>query len=550
MRIPALWGIFGRIGDLGSNRTVLHEIVLKNLQQEGLLVDRRQVHLVLAYSGGMDSTVLLHILARLRESQNLRITAAYFEHGWRGLPVGELPVLDANCRALDVPLVIVPTDLRVPHTETAAREARYYALTRLTQDLKAQALITAHQADDQIETMLFRLFRGTGLDGLVGIQKKLVLHEDVAAPVPILRPMLDIKRTDVKGWAKSNNLSYFDDPTNASVKHQRNMIRNEMLPYIEERFPNVKDALFRLSHVADGDVGIINEKIDEIWGRVYHDETLDSILFNQLGRPYQRRIIKRFLMHHRLESDFNRIEDIIDFVEGENRKNLASALMSLEKTREERERDKERGNLMEPAGEARFLFIYKNRISVITRREDQLEPSSAVDEDDLTGDEQDEWEALGAEAEAAGTPVTIPGEFVYAPLNIRLRIVELSEEERNTQGLLRPQQSEEIYADLSDYLDRPLELRTRRPGDKIHPFGMATVMRLKNFFINRGIPRFDRDQVPLLVSEGHVLWAAGVGISEALRVVDKPTHLLKIEHIAPEPANPRTSGQTTGIQAG
>lgn len=519
---------------------MLHEIVLKNLQQEGLLVDRRQVHLVLAYSGGMDSSVLLHILARLRKTQNLKITAAYYEHGWRGLPVGELPILDANCKTLEIPLVIVPTDLRLPHTETAAREARYYTLTHLTQDLKADALITAHQADDQIETMLFRLFRGTGLDGLVGIQKKLILHEDVAAPVPILRPMLDIKRVDVKAWAKNNNINYFDDPSNLSIKHQRNMIRNDMLPYIEERFPQVRDALFRLSHVAGGDVGIINEKIDEIWDKVYHDETLDSILFNQLGRPYQRRIIKRFLMHHRLESDFNRIEDIIDFIEGENRKNLASALMSLEKLRTDKESEPGASNATTP--ETRFLFIYKNRISVITRREDQASLSPKADLED----EQDEWEALGVEAEAKSIPVTIPGEFLYPPLNIRLRIEALSEKERNTQGLLRPQQSEAIYADLSNYLTAPLELRTRRAGDKIHPFGMATAMRLKNFFINRGIPRFDRDQIPLLVSGEQVLWAAGVGISEALRVVDKPTHLLKIETVAPDPVSTPNTGQTAG----
>ncbi len=474
---------------------MLHEIVLKNLQQEGLLVDQRQVHLVLAYSGGMDSTVLLHVLSTLQKNYNLKITAAYFDHGWREQPAEELPLIHTHCKMMNIPLVMAPASRQIPHTETAAREARYYTLTHLTQDIKAQALITAHQADDQIETMLFRIFRGTGIDGLIGIQRKQVLHPDIAAPVSILRPMLDIKRADVKAYAKANGLEYFNDPSNSSRRHQRNIIRNEVVPFIEERFPQVKNTLYRLSHVTDGDLTILNDKIDEIWARIYRKETLDSALLNQLGRPYQRRVVKRFLLHHHLEFDFHHIEDIIDFVEGENRKNLSSALMSL--------------------NDKKFLSIYKGRISVVQKTQK------------ATLESLNQIEALA---------LSIPGRVSSDTLGVTVEVIELSEKEKATPELFNTQASSEIYVDLSHYQAEgtALQLRTRKPGDRIHPFGMASSMRLKNYFINRGVPRFERDRTPLLTDGKNILWVAGVGISESLRVENYPTHRLKIVKHDPE----------------
>ncbi len=493
---------------------MLHEIVLKNLQQEGLLVDQRRVHLILAYSGGMDSTVLLHVLAKLRESQNLKVTAAYFNHGWREEAdhrfAEELPLIHAHCKKLNIPLVIAPANKNTSHTETAAREARYYALTHLTQDLKAQALITAHQADDQIETMLFRLFRGTGIDGLIGIQKKLILHPDVAAPIPILRPMLDTKRGDVKHYAKTNDVSYFEDPSNSNRRHQRNMIRNEVVPFIEERFPNVKDTLYRLSHVADGDLTILNEKIDEIWARVYEDGALNTILFNQLGHPYQRRVIKRYLHHHQLECDFNRIEDIIDFIEGENRKNLGSALMSLNKDQ--------------------FLSIYKNQITVLSKKADTEKESDSLKNEP-----------------AVKSTLSIPGKVSSETLGVSLEIRELSQKEKSAPDLLSSQEGKEVYVDLSDYKDCKLELRSRQPGDKIHPFGMATPMRLKNYFINRGVPRFERDKIPILSDGQNILWVAEVGISETLRVEGQPTHVLKITQLERQEVSSDASSESASL---
>lgn len=495
---------------------MLLDIVFKNLQREGLLLDRRHTHLLLAYSGGIDSTVLLHLMAQLRERENLSLTAAYYNHGWRHDPE-EFGVLHANCADLRVPLVLIQADRTVPHTEAAAREARYTELSRLAVDLNAQGILTAHQADDQIETLLFHLFRGTGLEGLVGIQKNLTLTAPQGASVSVLRPMLDIYRDGLVRYAESNQLSYFNDPTNANTRLHRNAIRQELLPFVQERFPQVKNALLRLTDLSQGDLAIIQEAMAPVWQQVYQPPTepntpgtLNAIVFNQLALPYQRRIIKQYLTENGIQVDFQTIEETIEFIRGETRRNLSAGLKSLpcEVT-------------STPAAQNRFLSLYKNTISILTLPKTPPmahSPQSAI-----------------------GVPVNTEGETVLEPLKAHLHVTELDEPTRKLPGLMRPEESLEVYVNLSGFQGKPLVLRTRRPGDKIRPFGMPVPMRLKSYLINRGVPRFERDTLPLLACGNEILWVAGVGISEHLRVLGKPSHLLKLD-LSPTKPHPQGEG--------
>src|SRR5690606_28945222 len=140
---------------------------------------------------------------------------------------------------------------------------------------------------------------GTGVDGLVGIQKRLILSEEAGSPVPILRPMLDLARKTIREYVQEHQLAYFEDPSNQDFRYQRNKIRNEILPVLEQAFPQVKNSLFRLSLVAQGDLHIIEDSIQAVWQQVYEEDRqgpcLNAVRFNQLGLPYQRRILKQFL---------------------------------------------------------------------------------------------------------------------------------------------------------------------------------------------------------------------------------------------------------------
>lgn len=487
---------------------MLEDIVLKNLRDEGILVDQRHTHLVVAYSGGVDSTVLLHLLAKLREKENLSITAAYYNHGWRQEQQDEFAILHQNAAAAKVPLVLIQADRTLPKSETAARTARYRALAGLARDTNAHALLTAHQADDQIETILFHIFRGTGIEGLVGIQKRLLLTmPGTEGAPPVLRPMLDIYREGINRYVQANNLSYFEDPTNSNTKFHRNAIRREIIPMIQERFPQAKSAMIRLSELAQGDLQIIDDKTDPIWEQVYKDNILNSIAFNQLARPYQRRVIKRFLTEQGFSVDFHSIEEIIDFVQGESRNNLSVGLKSLE---------------CEDPSKNRFLSLYKNQIQIIERDKVPVETEQTTQEFE----------------------VVLPGDLRIECFHSMLRATALTNAERKLRGLLRPRHSKEIVVDLWKYTKKPLVLRTRRKGDRIQPFGMPVPMRLKNYLINKGIPRFERDQVLMLACGNEILWVIGYGVSEKLRVGDgssgDPTAIYRLEYmsldnIPPEP---------------
>ena len=328
--------------------------LIENLEAEGLLQSAPKTHVVLAYSGGADSTALLFLLNELKSKFSLNVTAAYFNHSWRGNPPEELPLVHENCIKTNTPLVIIQADLTLPKTETMARQARYRQLLRLTQDLQANALLTAHHADDQIETILFRILRGTGLDGLGGIQKRLILDESTNASLPVLRPLLDVSRKTIREYLLEQGLHFFEDPSNTDIRIQRNRLRNEIFPLLEQAYPQVKNALFRLSLVAEGDLQILEDAIDGIWKTLYgkgsQGQYLDAIRFNQLSPAYQRRLLKRFLAQHHIFADFQTIEDVLNFIQGEGRKNLASSLKSM---------------LKGDDGKQRFLSLYKDRLRLI-----------------------------------------------------------------------------------------------------------------------------------------------------------------------------------------
>ena len=470
------------------------DLVIENLEAESLLQNSPRTHLALAYSGGGDSTALLFLLNEIKMRYPLDVTAIYFNHGWRGTPPAELPLVHRNCLKCKVPLVVVQADRTLPKTENMARQARYRQLTAVAQDLRANALLTAHHADDQIETLLFRILRGTGLDGLGGIHRRLILDEEHGQPVPILRPLIDIARKRLREYLETNHLEFFHDPTNDDVKIQRNNIRHNVLPTLEASFPQVKNALFRLSLVAEGDLRIIDDALERLWDRLYCEDatgpSLKALVFTQLGDAYQRRILKRFLGRQGIHVDFEGLEDLLLFIRGEGRRNLDASLKSLVK---------------DARGQTRFLALYKGCLRVI----------KASESDPVT----------------VCVPVTLPGHVQVSELSRTFTASIWREPAKVQISPIRPHDSQQVYVDFSAYLDKPLELRTRRPGDKFQPMGLEAPLRLKKFLINRGVPRFERDRLLVLASDNMVLWVPGLGIHQSLRVPKKgvPTHLLRLQ---------------------
>jgi tRNA(Ile)-lysidine synthase len=200
---------------------------------------------VVAVSGGLDSCVLLHFL-RFGLPERPRLAVAHLDHGMRPGSGADADWVAGLCRAWDVGLYVDRAD-PVPTSENEARSVRYAFLHEVCRTTGARALLTAHHADDQAETVLFRILRGTGLDGLRGIA-------DVPGPgtMPdLVRPLLGFWREELEAYAAMNRIEWRDDPTNLDHGFARNAIRLRILPDAEALVaPAARRALVRLSELA------------------------------------------------------------------------------------------------------------------------------------------------------------------------------------------------------------------------------------------------------------------------------------------------------------
>jgi len=196
--------------------------------------------LYVAYSGGIDSQVLLHVCAANRELRP-RITAAHVHHGLQS----QADAWELHCRqqadALEVAFYSVRVDARAAggqSPEAAAREARYQALSALIQT--GDALLVAQHREDQLETLLLQLFRGAGVPGLAAMP--------ASAPFGkgrLLRPLLDVGKAEIRQYAARHQLRWVEDPSNASVDFDRNFLRNDIVPLLKSRWPALDKTVSR-----------------------------------------------------------------------------------------------------------------------------------------------------------------------------------------------------------------------------------------------------------------------------------------------------------------
>ncbi len=218
------------------------------------------VTVLVAVSGGADSVALLQGLHRIRESGEGRLVVAHYNHGLRGV---ESDADEAFVRELSQSLGIEcrcqrhSTSTAAPRTEEAARHSRYAFLQQTAADVGARYVVTAHTADDQAETILHRILRGTGISGLTGIPRSRELLPGVA----LLRPMLEVRRNHVAEYLNRIGQSHRDDASNDDPCYTRNRIRNSLLPTLASEFnPEVASALIRLGRQA-GEVHSLLEQL-------------------------------------------------------------------------------------------------------------------------------------------------------------------------------------------------------------------------------------------------------------------------------------------------
>lgn len=223
------------------NSTTFVHSVEQFLQQRELVA--QQQFILLAVSGGIDSMTLLHVMNELQKRWHLQLAVVHINHQLRGKESdGDEALVKQTAERMAIPFYSTRIDVKTfAHKQKiskqlAARTLRYQAIEFIRQQLNAESVATAHNANDNAETVLMNIYRGTGIHGLAGIP---VRREEGN----IIRPLLFAWRKDIEAYAKAHNVEFRDDSSNASVVYQRNEFRHRIIPALQRKHPKILKSL-------------------------------------------------------------------------------------------------------------------------------------------------------------------------------------------------------------------------------------------------------------------------------------------------------------------
>jgi tRNA(Ile)-lysidine synthase len=263
--------------------------------------------ILIAVSGGADSTALMLGLARVSGRLGLRLEVATLDHGLRSESEGEAQAVIAAAQRLGLPVHRRALGLSGGvAVEERAREARYAALQQLRVERRLDLIATGHTASDQAETVLMRLARGAALGGAAAI---------AARTATLIRPLLGLTRRQVVEFLGAVGQPWLEDPMNQDPTFLRVRIRRELLPLYETSAgPRVAEHLARFAQYAAEDDAWLEEGAQAALGRVQRDGQLDAIAVDALARPIRRRVIAAWLRGYSLPVEAHLLEDVLEAI--------------------------------------------------------------------------------------------------------------------------------------------------------------------------------------------------------------------------------------------
>ena len=254
--------------------------------------------ILVAFSGGADSTLLLHLLCKHARAHGSALYAVHVHHGIRGGEADrDAEFCRQTCRTLGVPLFSVKVNVpalaraRGQSLELAAREARYRHFARLMKRHGIRYLATAHHADDNLETLLFRLCRGTGTAGMRGIRALSPLPGTEAENLYVLRPLLHLTKQEILDACRDLELAFVTDSTNTCNDYARNRIRNRIIPELETLFAHPQHAAARLSRAAAEDCEALDAMAEQIFLEQVKNGKISAGLLCSLSTALAKRVI-------------------------------------------------------------------------------------------------------------------------------------------------------------------------------------------------------------------------------------------------------------------
>lgn len=289
-------------------------------------------HLVVGFSGGADSTALLHYLWQQREALFLSVEAVHLNHGLRGAESdGDEAFVEEFCRQRQIPLTVRRADIAEEQRrqrqslETCGREARYQLFEEVadawTGDERPIKIVTAHTLSDDVETILFHLARGTALDGLCGIPRQ---------RGRIVRPLLGCTREQVEEYCSRHGLSFVTDSSNSDPAYRRNYIRTNLVPAFQQLNPAFLEGMLRMREALEQDRSCLDQLADQWLLNCRRENGLELAPLEMLPEALRRRIALSLLEEWKMPRDYRLVRTLSTLMKkGQGRAELRPGCMAV-----------------------------------------------------------------------------------------------------------------------------------------------------------------------------------------------------------------------------
>lgn len=417
--------------------------------------------IVVAVSGGLDSMVLLHLLRRLAPQNRWRLIVAHFNHQLRGRSSdADERFVCKTAAVLGLPFIAGRASVRARARQTgqslemAARELRHGFLAQAVRRSESRFIALAHHADDQVELFFLRLLRGAGGEGLAGMKWR--SPSPAAARASLVRPLLDVRRTELAAFARQNKIAFREDASNAALDICRNRIRHELLPLLESRYQaGLTKAVLRSMEIIGAEADFVVDS-----ARRWLDATRRP-RFGDLPVAVQRRCVQLQLQQMAVAADYDTIEWL---------------------------REKPHS----PLNLSRNMFLVCNRAGLVRKqvlRQLSFRPG-------------EKRVLLKGKA----------GEAVFGEVRFSWRVVSSRSSNR-----LPGREGIEFFD--ADALGNCIKLRHWRPGDRFQPIGMPAPVKLQDWFTNQKVSsERRRELIVAAAAKGEIFWVEGLRISERFKL--------------------------------
>lgn len=436
----------------------------KNFIEENNLIEKGD-SIVSAVSGGSDSVFMLEMLLAIKSDYELNIIVCHVNHGLRGAEaqrdedfvkkLAEKNGLIYEVEHIDMAGYAKEHSLTC---EEAGRKLRYLFFEEIKEKYKADKVAIAHNENDVAETIFLNIFRGTGLDGLESIP----LRRDF-----YIRPILCFEKTEILKFLKENNIHYVDDSTNFTNDYKRNMIRNEIIPFIKKNFnENIVSSMSRLASIAKENNLYLEDIINDKYINIVKSNTIDRESFNELNHYEKTLVLRKFLrdnLNYLNNISKDNIEDMINLIKLDS------------------------GKKYDIDGKH---YLVNNFGKTIFKKLDINELSEEISLD-------------------------FKLDKVYNIYGSKFKFV------------LSDKILSKKYLDY-DLLTGKLSLRNRRSGDRFNPFGMKGSKKIKDYFVDKKVSSDERSKVLFLMNGDEIAYVVGYDIADKYRASSKTKNYLNV----------------------